>query len=219
MSMNGFDVHFCQISCLLCSMKNACLLSIFLICSFSSCQNNAPDESLLRKFEDYQKALREESGEEWNLTADTIRIWFDDKSGDPLLRVRGSESRGPWSAWDEEMHAATWPDSIWVETREHAVKGYFFENNDFYELIGKAPTRTLRTYWFNENDRIDEILIYWIPEENTTSTEHLQPIVEWAMVCDSSEIRAIYPDGQIVPSRENAIRWKKLLRRYRARQD
>jgi hypothetical protein len=83
-----------------------------------------------------------------------------------------------------------------------------------YKLIGKSPTKTLRTYWLDQNYKIYEILLYWIPEENTETGEHLEPIVEWALQNDSLEIQQLYPNGRIVPSSENARRWKKLLRKY-----
>ncbi len=139
---------------------------------------------------------------------------MEDTSGNPRLSIKGQIPIGPWKEWDEVMRSTVTYDSIWYNDSLHAVQGYFYEYNDFYTLIGKTPTKTLRTYWLNKQNKIHQLLIYWIPEENTTTSEHLGPIVEWAMRNDSGEIKALYPDGKIIPSRENSERWKALLKRY-----
>ncbi len=36
--------------------------------------------------------------------------------------------------------------------------GFFYENNDFYLLIRKPPTKTLRTYTFNDNNKFQKFL-------------------------------------------------------------
>ncbi|AXT20644.1 hypothetical protein D1817_12350 [Flavobacteriaceae bacterium] len=166
-------------------------------------------------FEQYNSALKKGDEDKWSYTSDTIKVWFDNKKGKPSLRIKGKKSTGKWKEWDEEMHSSSYYDTIWYDQRENSIKGYFYENNDFYELIGKAPTKTLRTYWLNQNNKINEILMYWIPEENTTTDQHLKPIVEWAILNDSSEIKQLYPNNRIVPSKENAKRWKNLLNKYK----
>lgn len=180
----------------------------------NGCNILTEDSDSLRLFRNYYTALKEDSDDRWNFTTDTVKLWFDDKNGQPVLQIKGKKSTGQWREWDKEMNSRSSYDSIWFNKSENAIKGYFLENNEFYALIGKSPTKTLRTYWLDQNDKIDEILIYWIPEENTTTGEHLNPIVEWALVNDSIEIQQLYPNGRIVPSGKNARRWKKLLQRY-----
>lgn len=194
------------------SIKNILILLIIMI--ITSCKSNDQASREISIFKNYYEAAKDGGDEKWNYTEDTVRQWFDDKNGDPIVQVKGQASTGRWKEWDEEMNANSYYDSIWYNEAENAVQGYFYENNDFYQLIGKGPTKTLRTYWFDNNDKINEFLIYWIPEENTTTTENLKPIVEWAMKNDSTEIMELYPDNRIIPSRENAIRWKVLLTRY-----
>ena len=195
--------------------KITCNLFLFInVIVMMSCETQKEENVALEVFRNYYSAIKEDSDERWNYTSDTVEIWFDDKEGTPSLRIKGKESTGKWQDWDVEMNSTSWYDSLWYDRDEEVIQGYFFENNDFYELIGKSPTKTLRTYWLNENNKIDEILIYWIPEENTPSSEHLNPIVEWALENDSTEITELYPNGAIIPSKENAIRWKKLLSKY-----
>jgi len=179
-----------------------------------SCNDLNKESNRLTTFNGYYAAVKSGSDEKWNFTADTVKLWFDDKKGTPILQIKGEESAGKWKEWDEEMNSISSYDSIWFDKNENSIKGYFYERNDFYDLIGKAPTKTLRTYWLNQNNKINEILMYWIPEENTTTGEHLKPILEWALVNDSTEIQQLYPDSRIAPSRENARRWKKLLQKY-----
>ncbi len=57
------------------------------------------------------------------------------------------------------MNTSTSHNTIWFDKDQDAVKGYFYERNDFYELIGRPPNKTLRTSWF-VNYKIKEILIY-----------------------------------------------------------
>ena len=187
---------------------------LFLAAVLSACSTEVPGQAELDVFINYFEASKSKSESKWQYTSDTIKVWFDSRDGKPGLRIKGAPPSGKWTEWDKEMHSTSYYDSIWYNRSEHTVQGYFYENNDFYELIGKGPTKTLRTYWLNSANKITEILIYWIPEENTTTSEHLEPIVAWASAYDSAEIAGLYPEGRIVPSKENAIRWKELLEQY-----
>lgn len=171
-------------------------------------------KKLLRLFKRYYQLTKKNSDDKWNYTTDTLKLWFDKKDGNPILQVKDKKSIGKWKEWDEEMNATSYYENLWVDREQNAVKGYFFENNDFYEMIGKPPTKTLRTFWFNNKDKIFEILIYWIPEENRLTSEYLKPVLEWAEKNYPEEIKTLYPNGEIIPSRENAIRWKRLLEKY-----
>lgn len=189
-------------------------LVAFLILVFVSCQQENREEVALTLFKNYYKAVKED-GDKWQYTTDTVRSWWDEKSGEGSRQIKGVPRSGKWKGWDEEMHTTTDYDSIWYDAKENAIRGYFYENNDFYELLGKTPTKSLRTFWFNEEDKIHEILRYWIPEVNTETSVHIKPIQEWAVVNAPEEIEALYPNGRIQPSAENARRWKALIKRYK----
>ena len=68
-------------------------------------------------------------------------------------------------------------------------------------------------------DKIEEILMYWIPEENETTSVYLKPIVNWALENYPDEIKKIYPNNQIKPSKENARLWKTIIKKYKASKD
>jgi len=189
-------------------------MGIPILFIIAGCQNQESEK--MQAFHKYYAALTNHSEEKWDYSTDTVKLWFDNKDGSPVLQFKEKAAMGEWLEWDKAMNARSWYDSLWFDKDANAVKGLFYEENDFYELIGKSATKTLRTYWLTDNNRIKEILIYWIPEENTTTAEHLGPIVKWAMSHDATEIQQLYPEGRLIPSKENALRWKKLLKEYRA---
>ncbi len=174
----------------------------------------------MARFSTYYELKAQQSDERWNYLADTLYTWFETKERRPIKSYKDKpKSGGGWAAWDRVMRSETTYDSIWFDATDNTVKGFFYENNDFYELIGKPATKTLRTYWFDDQMQISEVLIYWIPEENTTSGHFLKPIVIWAQEHDSAEISYLYADEEIKPSAKSARRWKELLERYREFQD
>lgn len=196
-------------------IKNGIKIYLIMLIFLSSCNNQNKESELLELFSSYYTAVKNDSEDKWNYSTDTVKLWFDDKEKDPVLQIKEQGTIGKWKEWDDVMNTTSFYDSIWYDKNEHAIKGYFYEKNDFYTLIGKPHTKTYRTYWLNDKNKINKILIYWIPGENISSTKYLIPIVAWAMQNDSLEIQELYPDGRIIPSRENALRWKALLIKYR----
>lgn len=183
--------------------------------SFLGCKTLDKETEPIKIVKDYQTALRQNSDEILKYTTDTVKLWFDDKNGQPTLIIKGTKSNGKWREWDEEMQSESNYDSLWFDRNENAVQGYFFENNDFYKLIGKPPTKTLRTYWLTEENKIKEIQIFWLPQENIPTDEYLKPVLEWAKWNASGEINHLYENGNLIPSRENARRWKRLLKGFK----
>jgi hypothetical protein len=194
-------------------MRPVIIWILFIQLAAGSCQSQDSPERRINLFTDYFKALSKNDGGQWQFTNDTVRLWFDEKSGNPQLLVR-DQKKGLWASWDIEMNASSTYDSLWYDDMESAVKGYFYEDNDFYRLLKKPPTKTLRTYTFNAEDKISEILIYWIPEANKETTFYLEPVNAWALKNYPAEIEKIYPNGKLIPSKENAITWKKILVHY-----
>lgn len=186
------------------------LLIVFTAPLLHSCSNNLED-----RMDKYLKAKLQRDGSHLNYVSDTLKIWLEDKSKEPRLRIKGQSSGGPWADWDKVFHSYSWADSVTVNAKGRSTIGTFYESNEFYDLIGKPPTRSTRTFWFDKNDEIDEILIVWEPGQKT-SDQYLKPIVEWAMLNAPAEIEAIYPNGSIKPSDQNAKRWRLLIESYRA---
>lgn len=196
-------------------MEKKMFIVIFILvagCTGKSKTDNA--DHLISQLQNYLEARTNRDSSYWEYTADTVTTWFDEKKGNGSKRIKGVESSGPWTEWDKEMNSySTHDDSLKVDLEEQSVTGIFYEHNDFYDLIGRAPSKTTRTYWFNEKELIKEVLIVW-DTTNILSSVYLKPVVNWAMTKDSTEIQELYPKGEIIPSGENARRWKKLLTKY-----
>ncbi|MEQ8424158.1 MAG: hypothetical protein RIA63_05570, partial [Cyclobacteriaceae bacterium] len=196
-------------------MKFYSIISLLVVTAIVvNCGTENQKDTRLKLFTEYFEAVQKKDGSKWNFSTDTVYLWFDSKSSKPITSIKGVKSNGGWVAWDSVMNAKTSYDSIWYHKGDGSVKGYFYEQNDFYDLIGRPPNKTLRTYWFTDNNKINEILIYWIPEENKTSSEFLPPVIAWANQYAKEEIDYLYADETIQPSTENAVRWKALLKKY-----
>jgi len=189
-------------------------LSTILLAALFGCQKNQ-NIDLRSVTASYFKAKSQNDGSEQGFVADTIKIWFENKSNKPILRIKGQKKTGPWAEWDEEFKSSSRFDILWSNDNLWSVSGVFFEDNEFYELIGKPPTKTTRTFWFNDKNLISEILIIWKPGQKT-SADFLEPIEEWALKNDSITISQLYPNQTIKPSKENAILWRKLIGSYRS---
>ena len=94
---------------------------IFISATIISCSGSDKGSDPLNSFQQYFALASNDSDDKWNYTADTVRVWFDEKEGDPVLRIKGQGSTGPWKEWDEEMHANSSYDSIWFDKDQHAI--------------------------------------------------------------------------------------------------
>ena len=188
------------------------LLFAALILAFS-CRVENNSSNLVIQLQNYLEAKAAKDNSHWQYLADTVYTWFDKKTGAGNIQLKGVPASGIWTGWDQEMNAYIKYDSLIPDDETHSVSGIFYEFNDFYSLIGKGPTKTKRTYWFDEENLIKEILIVWDPS-NTMTAVHLKPVVEWVLRNDSIEIQELYPNGEIIPSAENARKWKVLLDKY-----
>ena len=191
-------------------------VSSFILIALLGC-NSIQQNDLKLIAESYLEAKSMDDGSADKFTTDTLKIWFENKSGDPIRRIKGQKKTGPWAEWDKEFKSYSEPDSLWTDVKSNSVSGKFFESNEFYGLIGKPPTETTRTFWFNTDNLISEILIVWKPGQKT-SDYYLRPIVEWALKNDSLEITSLYPKEEIKPSAINAKRWRKLIIDYKTNQ-
>lgn len=160
---------------------------------------------------EYYKAKNDENGDASNFMADTVKIWFETKAHKPTLRIKGRKKSGPWANWDREFKSHSDYDSLWLD-QDNSVSGIFYENNEFYEMIGKPATRTTRTFWFDDNGLISGILIVW-QQGQKTSDHYLAPVVEWASKNAPDDLSQLYPESKIDPS--NPGKWRILLERYR----
>ncbi len=186
---------------------------LILLIFFIACGEFNRESELVDNFKSYYKSVKNKDDLKWNFTADTVYVWFEKHDTIPSFRFKGKPI-SKWGEWDRVMNSSSYYDSIWYNKKDHAIQGFFYESNDFYDLIGASPNKTLRTYSLNDENKISDVLYERIDSENTISDEHLDPIYEWALKNDSLEIMELYPDKQFAPSTENALRWRKLIGKY-----
>ncbi|MEE8154431.1 MAG: DUF1573 domain-containing protein [Phycisphaerales bacterium] len=142
--------------------------------------------------------------------ADESRIWFDKKEGPGTLRKASGD--GPWAEWDREMKSTG-------TTHEYSVNGnelltVVSETNDYYKLLDRKPTPYQITYWFDDDERIEGMLVSSLPKEPETKGRYDQ-FKAWADEQHPGVLDELQPEGKIIPSKENAIRWRKLLIEWR----
>ncbi len=142
--------------------------------------------------------------------AEESRIWFDTKEGPGTLRT--STGDGPWAQWDREMKSTS-------TTHEYEVNGnelvtIVSETNDYFKLLDRKPTPYQITYWFDDDERIEGMLVSSLPKESKNKGRYDQ-FKEWADEHHPGVLDELQPEGKIIPSKENAIRWRELLIEWR----
>ncbi len=142
--------------------------------------------------------------------AEESRIWFDRKEGPGTLRKASGD--GPWAEWDREMKSTS-------TTHEYKVNGnelvtVVSETNDYFKLLDRKPTPYLLTYWFDDDERIEGMLVSSLPKE-PKNKGRFEEFKAWADEHHPGVLDELEPDGRIIPSKENAIRWRKLLIEWR----
>ncbi len=200
------------------SCKHLCLLSVSLTTLLISCAEKKDDTDYLELFKAFHEAENEYSETKWDYLSDTLKVWYTKNDPKPDLKYKGQPTDG-WDEWDMAMRTISYYDTIWYDPELRAVQGYFNENNDFYVLLGASPNVTLRTYTYNDAGKITDLRYEKVNAENTLSKAHMDPVYQWAMIHEPEEISAIFPDNKLVPSADNAMRWKQLIIRYRTRNE
>ena len=138
--------------------------------------------------------------------AEESRIWFDKKEGPGELRKASGD--GPWAEWDREMKSTSTTHSYEVNGNELVT--VVSETNDYFKLLDRKPTPYQITYWFDEDERIEGMLVSSLPKEPKTNGR-FKEFKKWADEHHPGVLDELEPDGRIIPSRANAIRWRKLL--------
>lgn len=142
--------------------------------------------------------------------ADESRIWFDTKEGPGTLRT--STGDGPWAQWDREMKSTSTIHEYKVNGNEVAT--VVSETNDYFKLLDRKPMPYQITYWFDDDERIEGMLVSSLPKEPKTNGRYDQ-FKEWADEHRPGVLDELQPEGKIIPSKENAIRWRELLMQWR----
>ena len=142
--------------------------------------------------------------------AEESRIWFDKKEGAGTLRT--SSGDGPWADWDREMNSTSTIHAYEVNGNELVT--VVSETNDYFKLLDRKPRPYQITYWFDDDERIEGMLVSSLPKEPKTKGRKDQ-FKKWAHEHHPGVLDELEPDGRIIPSKGNAKRWRKLLIEWR----
>ncbi len=142
--------------------------------------------------------------------AEESRIWFDTREGPGTLRT--STGDGPWAQWDREMKSASTIHEYEVIGNE--LVAMVSETNDYFKLLDRKPTPYQITYWFDDDERIEGMLVSSLPKKAETKGR-FEEFKKWADDHHPGILDELQPEGKIIPSKENAIRWRELLIEWR----
>jgi hypothetical protein len=163
----------------------------------------------LRAVREFQSA-REAGDREGalRLMAPEARSWFEKKEGEGDSWTLS----GPWYEWDEEFgtrYAYGPPEEGpgWVRFEAR-------EDNGFYRLIERAPTKARITYYVDDAGRMSGTLYEPIKEQGRPP-DRFGEFKAWAREKRPGELERLMPEGQIKPGREEARRWRALLMEWR----
>ena len=92
------------------------------------------------------------------------------------------------------------------------------ELNDYMKLLDREPARYTITYFFDDEQRIEGTLIAGLPDDDGAEVrpDRLDEFLAWAEADHAQEMKILMPEGRIVPSRDNARRFRELLNEWRA---
>lgn len=141
--------------------------------------------------------------------ASDARIWFEKKEGPGHpLRAKG----GPWADWDRFFRAKSTRKDVRVV--DGTVTYISRETNDFYRLLDRVSTPARVTYYFDDDRLITGMLYAGLGHKRPPDRK--PEFVAWANQHHPGEIDRLEPNDKIVPTLENAKRWKQLLVQWRA---
>lgn len=138
------------------------------------------------------------------------RRWWEKRDGQGEPWRIGPESPGPWAAWDEhfrsEVELVEWKED------EGSATAVVRETNDYFRLLERGWVTNEITYFFDERDRIEGLLIRAAGERPPGRTDEF---LAWARVHDPEELATLMPGGEIDPSGGHPERFRRLLERWR----
>ena len=127
--------------------------------------------------------------------------------------MREPSGDGPWAEWDREMKSTSTTHEYTVNSNELVT--VVSETNDYFKLLDRKSMPYLITYWFDEDERIEGMLISSLPKE-PKNKGRFEEFKAWADEHHPGVLDELEPEGRIIPSKENAIRWRELLIEWRA---
>lgn len=171
---------------------------------------DARPSSLVERVRRFRRLVRQEEYPAARaMMADDPRRWFAPREGEGRPWRLGPGT-GPWSAWDEhfrsEGEVVSWREG------DRSATAVVRETNDYYRLLERGSVTNEITYFFDEEGKIEGLLIGTTGERSPGRTEEF---LAWAGQNDPEELEELMPGGEIDPSGDHPRRFRALLNRWR----
>lgn len=144
------------------------------------------------------------------LMAKDPRRWFEMRDGSGGKWEVGPGMGGPWSDWDESMHAQK--EELTWHRGDRSVTLRLRETNDYYQMLDRGWATVDRSYFYDESGHIEGLVISSVFDRPPGRTEEF---LEWASISDPDELAYLMPGGEIDPKGDRAARFRALLIRWR----
>jgi hypothetical protein len=136
------------------------------------------------------------------------RLWFEKKEGPGEPFGQGG---GSWDHWDHYFHSRT-SLTDW-KTDGRSVTAIAHETNDFMKMLDWQPAPYTVTYWFDDSNRIAEVLIKSLPWKTIS---RLPEFEEWAARTHPDELAYLMPRGKLDPTGDRPERWRAILAEWKS---
>ncbi len=141
------------------------------------------------------------------LTPDAI-VWYENPTG-PGSPWRPGE--GPWAAWDAHFQSSKRLVGDYQRDGD-AVFALFEETNAYYRLTERTWSRTLLTWYVNDDGRIRGLIVAGVGESVSRADEFRA----WAKEHEAVEYAYLFPSDQLDPTGDRPVRMRALLHKWRA---
>lgn len=170
----------------------------------------AGEATLIAQAQRFRSLVRQERYDDARaMMSDDPRRWFALREGEGQPWEVGPGT-GPWAAWDDHFRS----EGEVVEWREdeRSATAVVREINDYFRLLERPAVTNEITYLFDDDGRIDGLLIAGVGERPPGRTDEF---LAWAREHEPDALEALMPRGEIDPSGDHPQRFRALLSRWR----
>lgn len=168
------------------------------------------DPTLVETAERYLEAYESHDVEALEqVLADDARRYFGEREGEGMPLEPGE--KGPWHAWDEFFHSES-EVVEWTQPSAGVVRAGMREINDWFRLMDRPPTRYFISFSFDDNGRIEWLLIHSDPD-SPKNRGRVEEFEAWARAERPGLLDRLQPGGEIDPSKFEE--WKSALLEWR----
>lgn len=177
--------------------------AVAAVAVLSACASD-PKVETVRRFNDARE--RGDLAAARALMTPDARIWFENPVGEG---APWSIGEGAWARWDAHFESRNRHVGDYQRDGD-AVFVIVEEDNGYYRLTDRVWSRTMLTWFVNDDLRIRGFMVAAVGESVSRAAEFRR----WASEHEPEEFAALFPAGRIDPS--HPARMEALLRKWRA---